>query len=176
MLRKVLMISFVLSVFLSCATKQTNTINKKYDIAYFKALVVKENSNFYKKDSTLWSNNFWPSEALYWVCVEDNITLRAQGWKSLAPFVGGWMKENAMPLADSILSKESFDNLSLQLADSLAFVTCTKKTAASGKEKIFMEQRVFQLKDTTWKIISMVSTPAYDTKGSTTNVFMHTGQ
>jgi hypothetical protein len=139
-----------------------------------KKAVVQENIDFYKKDVAAWGRHFVHSPAVYWICVEDGVTLRATGWQDLQQFVHTWMKENPAPVSDSLLQKEQIADFQAQLADKLAFVRYKKiKTGANGQPQTILEQRTFQWQDSSWKIIGMVSAPGYNSKGSTDNVFVH---
>jgi hypothetical protein len=143
-------------------------------VAQLKATVVQENKDFYKKDLALWGRHFAHTPSVYWICVEDAVTLRATGWDDLQQFVGDWMRQHPEPLPDSLLQKESIDDFQTVLADQLAFVRYKKiKMDANGKPQTILEHRTFQWQDSAWKIIGMTSAPGYNTKGSTDNVFVH---
>lgn len=135
-----------------------------------KQLVKQENDDFYKKDVTVWSKNFAHTPDVYWMCVEDNVTLRATGWNDLEKFVGDWMKENPKPE----VANNQYDDFHTVVSGDLAFLRY-KKTIKNndGSSKVMLEHRTFQNIDGEWKVIGMTSAPGYDTKGSTSNVFMH---
>lgn len=136
---------------------------------------VQENADFYKKDVAVWSRNFAHTLSVYWICVEEDVTLRATGWPDLEQFVGGWMKENPTPEPDSLLKKERIEDFQLELADKLAFVRFKKIRHRPGKsEQLILENRTFQYTNGGWKIIGMTSAPGYNTKGSNSNIFVHT--
>ncbi len=79
-------LGFSTSLFLtSCNTKSTTkSASDKVQLAdNLKTIVQQENADFYKKDLALWSQHFVHSNAVYWTCVEDDVTLRATGWDDL---------------------------------------------------------------------------------------------
>jgi hypothetical protein len=139
------------------------------------AACVQENADFYKKDLAVWGRNFAHTPSVYWICVEDDVTLRATGWQDLEQFVGGWMKENPVPAPDSLLKKERIEDFQLELADKLAFVRFKKIRQRPGQpEQLLLENRTFQRINNEWKIIGMTSAPGYNSKGSNGNIFVHT--
>lgn len=136
-----------------------------------KSLVKQENDDFYKKDVKVWSNHFAHTPDVYWMCVEDDVTLRATGWNDLEKFVGDWMKENPNPEPAS----NTYDDFHSVVSGDLAFLRYKKSfKTKEGIAKTMLEHRTFQNIDGEWKVIGMTSAPGYDTKGSTPNIFMHT--
>lgn len=161
----------------SCGQKQSSPApdyNNAQVVDTLRAAVVQENKDFYKKDLAVWGRHFAHTPAVYWICVEDDVTLRAMGWKDLEQFVGGWMKENPVPVPDSLLQKDRIEEFHAQIADRLAFVRYKKtRFKEDGTPQTMLEQRTFEREPNGWKIIGMTSAPGYDSKGSTGNVFVH---
>jgi hypothetical protein len=148
---------------------ETNKINET-----LKSITTQENVDFYKKDFNAWSNHFDHSNALSWVCVEDDVTLRATGWDDLNRFVGSWMKINPKPESDTDLKLDSIIDFKSELSKNLAYVTFKKQHhMPDGKTRMLLENRVFKLIGADWKIISLTSVPAYNTPKSTNNIFLH---
>jgi hypothetical protein len=140
----------------------------------FKSIVKQENIDFYKKDLNAWSKHFVHSNAVYWVCVEDEVTLRATGWDELNQFVGQWMKENPTPDSDSLLKQDVINDFNVELSNDLAFVRYKKNhMMPDGKVKVLLESRTFKLVNNEWKILGLTSAPGYATSKSTANIFVH---
>jgi hypothetical protein len=175
-----IIVSLVLLFVIGCKEKKqqpasVDEINKDSLTALFTAIAVKENTDFYKKDITAWSSHFAHTPSVYWICVEDDVTLRATGWDDLSQFVGSWMKQNPVPEADSLLKKEVIEDVQTVLGDKVAFLRYKKnKFMPDGSKKIMLENRTFELINNEWKIIGMTSAPGYNSKGSEPNVFIHT--
>lgn len=143
-------------------------------ITTLKAIAVKEGVDFYKKDLSAWGAHFAHTPSVYWICVEDEVTLRATGWDDLEQFVGGWMKANPVPEPDSLLRKDTLEDFLAIIDNTVAFVRYKKKrTQPDGQSKLMLENRSFQKIDGAWKIIGMTSAPGYDRTGSDRNVFVH---
>jgi hypothetical protein len=139
-----------------------------------KSIARQENLDFYKKDIQAWSNHFVHSNAVYWICVEDDVTLRATGWEDLNQFVSQWMKENPTPDSDTLLKQDTIDDFVVELSDGLAFVRYKKNhMMPDGKVKVLLESRTFKLVENEWKILGMTSAPGYTTPKSTANIFIH---
>lgn len=168
---------YVLSILLiSCNSKsQPKTADDtKTTVENFKSIAKQENLDFYKKDLQAWSKHFVHSNSVYWICVEDDITLRATGWNDLNQFVGNWMKENPVPDSDSLLQLDTIDDFQVELSDSLAYIRYQKKhRMPDGKTKTLLESRTFKLVNQEWKILGMTSAPGYSTPNSTANIFIH---
>ena len=140
----------------------------------FKSIAKQENLDFYKKDFQSWSKHFVHSNSVYWICVEDEVTLRATGWDDLNKFVSQWMKENPKPDSDTLLKQDTINDFQVELSDDIAFVRYKKNhMMPDGNVKILLENRTFKLIDNEWKILGMTSAPGYGTPKSTTNVFIH---
>lgn len=165
------------SLLFSCnpTIKQENTTTDTAAVAtLLQTIAIQENKDFYKKDLAAWSNHFVQSEAVYWICVEDNVTLRATGWNDLQQFVAGWMKENPNPESDSLLLQDKIEDFKTEISGSLAFVRYKKlKKETGGVTKVILENRVFKQQNNQWKILGMVSAPGYNTPSSSPNVFVH---
>jgi hypothetical protein len=97
-------------------------------------ITIQENFDFYKKDFKTLSNHFIHSEKLYWTCVEDNVMLRATGWKDLSQFVSTYMKENPIPDADSLLKKDVVTDFQSEISDKLAVVRYKKNQQCSHSQ------------------------------------------
>jgi hypothetical protein len=139
-----------------------------------KSIAVQENIDFYKKDINAWSNHFDHSKSLTWLCVEDNVTLRANGWEDLNQFVGSWMKINPKPESDTDLKLDSITDFQSELTNNLAYVTFKKQHhMPDGKIRTLLENRVFKHNGSDWKIISLTSAPGYNTPKSSNNIFLH---
>ncbi len=171
--------AFVIATFLalfSCKqnSAESTTENKDPQINILKEIVVKENADFYKKDMLAWSNHFDHSEAVYWICVENDVTLRATGWKDLSKFVGDYMKENLVPESNTMLKQDKIENFQAEIAGALAFVSYRKqRKMPDGKTQTMLETRTFKMVDKQWKILAMVSAPGYGSTNSSTNIFVH---
>ena len=140
----------------------------------FKSIARQENLDFYKKDLQAWSKHFLHSNSVYWICVEDDVTLRATGWDDLNQFVSQWMKDNPTPDSDTLLKQDTIDDFQVELSNGLAFVRYKKNhMMPDGKVKVLLESRTFKLVENEWKILGMTSAPGYTTPKSTANVFIH---
>jgi hypothetical protein len=156
-------------------TASVNELNKDSLTLLLTGIAGKENADFYKKDITAWSSHFAHTPSVYWICVEDDVTLRATGWDDLNQFVGSWMKQNPVPEADSLLKKEVIEDVQTVVGDKVAFLRYKKnKFLPDGSKKMMLENRTFELINNEWKIIGMTSAPGYNSKGSEQNVFIHT--
>jgi hypothetical protein len=161
-------------LFANCTQKKSPTNDNQKLYENFKSIATQENIDFYKKDLQAWSKHFLHSNAVYWICVEDDVTLRATGWDDLNQFVGGWMKENPIPDSDSLLKQDIIEDFQVELSNQLAFVRYKKNhKMPDGKVKILLESRIFKLDNNEWKILGMTSAPGYATAKSTANVFIH---
>ncbi len=162
--------------FASCNTKtETKKISTSIDFSEtFKSIAHQENIDFYKKDIKAWRKHFLHSNSVYWICVEDDVTLRATGWDDLNQFVSQWMKDNPAPEADTLLKLDTIDDFKVELSHGLAFVSYKKNHMMhDGKVIILLESRIFKLVDNEWKILGMISAPGYTTPKSSANVFVH---
>ncbi len=158
----------------NCNEQKKPPIDEQKQQETFKKIATQENLDFYKKDLQSWSKHFVHSNSVYWICVEDDVTLRATGWDDLNQFVSIWMKENPVPDSDSLLKQDVIDDFKVELSDQLAFVRYKKNhKMPDGKVKILLENRTFKLIDNEWKILGMTSAPGYATVKSTTNIFIH---
>lgn len=171
-----------LGIFSACNSpvqvKLNTSVNNAGDSAAIadtlKKLLVSEGQSFYSKDLARWADHFVHTPDVYWLCVEDGVTLRARGWDDLQAFVAAYMKENPQPESPEKITVDQLSNFQLQANGKLAFLHFTQtKTDAAGNSKQFMENRVFVHRNGAWKILGMTSAPAYDSPGSSKNVFMH---
>lgn len=164
-------------IFITSCNKKTDVKSVKTSSELketFKSIVQQENIDFYKKDFQAWSKHFLHSNSVYWICVEDDVTLRATGWDDLNQFVSKWMKENPKPDSDSLLKQDTIDDFKVELSDELAFVRYKKNhLMPDGKIKVLLESRTFKLVENEWKILGLTSAPGYATPKSTANVFIH---
>ncbi len=162
--------------FASCnATTNTKSATASPELnEKFKSIARQENIDFYKKDIQAWSKHFLHSNAVYWICVEDDVTLRATGWDDLNQFVSQWMKENPIPDSDTLLKQDTIDDFQVELSNELAFVRYKKNhMMPDGKIKVLLESRTFKLVENEWKIVGMTSAPGYATPKSVANIFIH---
>ncbi len=174
--KKVSFISFFLVfLLLNCNQSQPKVqSNDQQLVEKFKSIIKQENFDFYKKDFNSWSKHFEHSNAIYWVCVEDNVTLRANGWDDLSQFVSSWMKENPKPETDTVLNRDSISDFHIEQSGKIAFIKYTNHhMLTDGKTKTFLENRTFKFNNGEWKILAMVSSPAYNTPKSSKNIFTH---
>jgi hypothetical protein len=133
-----------------------------------------ENRDFYRKDFAAWQTNFVHSDAVSWVCVEDEVTLRASGWSDVRTFVGDWMTANPAPDSAALTMRDTIQDFHAEIGDQLAFVRFKRPhLMPDGKVKLLIESRTFQRVDGAWKILGMTSAPGYLTPRSTPNVFTH---
>ena len=173
---KIYLVTISIITLSSCTQKQESAkvLGNQQLSETFKTIAVQENLDFYKKDLQAWSNHFVHSSSVYWICVEDDVTLRATGWDDLNQFVTQWMKENPTPDSDTLLKQDTIDDFKVELSNDVAFVRYKKNhKMPDGKTKALLENRVFKLIDNEWKILGMVSAPGYATPKSTANVFIH---
>ncbi len=172
-----ILLLFTATLFFAACTMNTGTKTapNTADLAEkLKGIARQENIDFYKKDLNAWSKHFLHTDAVYWICVEDDVTLRATGWDDLNQFVSSWMKENPTPDADDLLKKDTIEDFKVETSDGLAFVRYKKKQMLpDGKTKVILESRTFKRSGNDWKIIGMTSAPGYTTAKSTANVFTH---
>jgi hypothetical protein len=99
---------FIFSLFISCKqnTEAVSLEDKTKIVENLKSIVINENADFYKKDLAAWGKHFLHSESVYWICVEDDVTLRATAWADLNKFVGDWMKENPILESNTALKQD----------------------------------------------------------------------
>jgi hypothetical protein len=170
-------IFLTVSIFLASCNSKTDTklIATSPELTEtFMSIARQENLDFYKKDFQAWSSHFLHSNAVYWICVEDDVTLRATGWDDLNQFVSQWMKDNPIPDSNTLLKQDTIDDFQVELSNGLAFVRYKKNhMMPDGKVKVLLENRTFKLLDNKWKILGMTSAPGYATPKSTANVFIH---
>lgn len=167
-MKKILVALIILAT--SCAKQKVNSTEEKSKIV---AVIENETKTFYKKDFTLWSQNFAHSENLHWLCVEPTVMLRANGWNDLSKFVSQWMTENPEPI-DYDSAKFEIKNLSTTIKDSIAFVKFNyinqnKNVAVNNS----IESRTLKKEKNNWKILSMTSYPNTNSKDGTKNVFLY---
>lgn len=152
--------------FISCQEK--STIPKNSELI---KVIENETKTFYEKDFKKWSSNFVNNENVYWICVEPEFLLRANGWKDLSKFVGDWMKENPKSID---YKKANFKILDLKITtnNNMAYVSFKysneNKDVAVNKS---IESRVLVKENQKWKIISMVSYPDDNSRNSTQNIY-----
>jgi hypothetical protein len=164
----------VLGLLFGCNQNKRTLDSKEKIVSVLKARALEENRAFYKKDSTAWNNCFLHSPSVYWVCVEDDVTLRANGWEDLKQFVASWMKDNPIPENDSIINKSTIEDFNVELDNEIAFVKYKKnQIMPDGLKKTILESRVFKLDKAEWKIVGLVSVPSYSTFKSSKNIFVH---
>ncbi len=157
------------------ACTQTNASQTNIDTE--KAAVLKtiedETRLFYKKDHAAWSEVYVHSPKTHWVCVEEGVTLRANGWNDLSAFVAGWMKENPEPM-DYEKSNFKSKNVQVTVQGDMAFVSMEgSNNNPDGSLRQTIGSRTMVKEDGKWKILSMTSYPSDSPKGSTPNVYVH---
>lgn len=169
-----LMFFVALGFLFSCNLNSKKLDSKEKITSILKARALEENKTFYKKDIASWGKCFLHSPSVYWVCVEDDVTLRANGWEDLKQFVASWMKDNPIAENDSIINKSVIEDFNVELDNEIAFVNYKKSLMMpDGLKKVILENRVFKLDKDEWKILGMVSAPGYPTPKSSKNVFVH---
>jgi hypothetical protein len=144
------------------------------DSVLLQKIIKEENADFYNRNIDGWVTHYAQEPGLLWICVEDDVTLRANGWDELQKFVSDWMKEN--PKADPAANVKgtNFANLTYEIGDKVAFVRFMKFTPSkNGGSKVTLESRTFKKVNNDWKIIGMVSAPGYSNAKSTNNIFVH---
>jgi ketosteroid isomerase-like protein len=149
--------------------------NPKQDEAAILHVIENESRDFYKKDHAAWASHYVHSPKVHWVCVETDVTLRANGWDDLSKFVADWMKDNPEPMD---YDKANFQNSNLQVTvnGDLAFVTMLESnTQPDGSLRQLIGSRTLLRENGEWKILSMTSYPSDSPAGSTGNVYVHGG-
>lgn len=132
-----------------------------------------ETRAFYNKNHADWSRYYLNSPKVQWVCVEQDVTLRANGWNDLSQFVQQWMKENPEPMNYEAAQFKT-ENVQLTVQDSMAFVSMTgSNIQPDGSLRKTVGTRTLLKQNGEWKILSMTSYPNDAPRGSTTNVFIH---
>jgi ketosteroid isomerase-like protein len=137
------------------------------------ALIEQESRDFYQKNHQAWSQNYIHSPKVHWVCVEQNVTLRANGWEDLSKFVADWMKENPEPMD---YKKAQFKNTEAKISiqGDMAFVTFRgSNIQPDGSKRLTIGSRTLLKEAGKWKILSMTSYPSDSPAGSTPNVYLH---
>jgi hypothetical protein len=172
-----LLLALVLSL-VACqqqSSSQNNTVNTQELTQQLLTICKQETKDFYKKDLKAWSQHFSQSNTLSWLCVEEDVTLRANGWNDLNQFVTNYMKENPTPDSDSLLNLNTYQNVTLEQANDLVFLNYQlNQMTAKGTYKLIRETRTFKKENNQWKILSLTSAPGYNTANSSNNVFVHT--
>jgi hypothetical protein len=102
---------FLLYGFFAAGCKQQGTATAPASEPNQDSLVTLFTGIARQEDMAAWSRHFAHTPSVYWICVEDDVTLQANGWSDLEKFVGTWMKANPVPEADSSLKKEVTDDL-----------------------------------------------------------------
>ncbi|MGL4630103.1 MAG: hypothetical protein ACRCVT_02760 [Leadbetterella sp.] len=162
----------------SCNSKASQPVSSIDEESEKKAIfeaVKQESKDFYSKNFDVWAKNYVHSPKLFWVCVEPDVTLRANGWDDLAQFVKGWMKENPNPV-DYEKSNFKLDNVEISLNGDHAFISHNgSNLLEDGKSTRFTtECRTMVKEDGKWKIFAMTSYPQNTPdNGSTSNVYVH---
>ncbi|TAH02141.1 MAG: hypothetical protein EAZ15_05840 [Sphingobacteriales bacterium] len=170
-----LLILIIIFFCASCVTKNKATLTPKTQkiIERLKLISNQENLHLYKKDSIEWRKHFVHSNSVFWIFVEEDVTLRAIGWNDLNQFISKWMKENPTPYSDIVLKHDTIQDFKVEIADKLAFVQYKKNHVIDGKVKMLLQSRTFKLINNEWKILGFTSAVGYSTTNSTKNVFLH---
>ncbi|HAD15125.1 MAG TPA: hypothetical protein DCF33_22095 [Saprospirales bacterium] len=145
---------------------------KQEESAILKA-IENESRTFYKKDHDAWSSHYIHSPKVHWVCVETDVTLRADGWEDLSKFVTDWMKENPEPM-DYDQANFQDSNVQVTISGDLAFVSMkSSNKQPDGSMRQLIGSRTMLRENGSWKILSMTSYPSDMPEGSTANVYVH---
>lgn len=147
----------------------------RQDEAAILQVIENESRAFYKKDHAAWANHYVHSPKVHWVCVETDVTLRADGWDDLSKFVAEWMEANPEPMD---YDGANFQNSDVQvtLNGDLAFVSMkSSNTQPDGSLRQLIGSRTMLRENGGWKILSMTSYPSDSPAGSTGNVYVHGG-
>lgn len=172
----IILFTLYVSLVSSCISKAVNSkISANDNInATLKSIIINENADFYKKDINAWCSHFVKDSAVQWLCVEDNVTLRANGWNDLYKFVSDYMVQNPKSEIDTLTSQNAITNFRAIVADSMAYVIFTKSHLNTDKTmKQLNETRVLKKVGNEWKILAITSSPAYLTPKSSKNIFIH---
>ncbi len=157
-------------VLTSCEDKKNNLVTDETKII---KIIENETETFYNKDFKAWSAHFIQDERVFWVCVEPDYLLRANGWTDLSKFVGDWMKENPKPI-DYKKANFKINDLKVSIRENMALVkfnyTNESKDVAVNNS---IENRVLILEKQKWKIISMSSYPNDSNRESTKNIYKY---
>lgn len=154
----------------------TTAPDPKQDEAVILQVIENESRAFYKKDHSAWANFYIHSPKVHWVCVETDITLRADGWDDLSKFVADWMQDNPEPMD---YDGANFQNSDVQMTinGDLAFVSMkSSNTQPDGSLRQLIGSRTMLRENGQWKILSMTSYPSDTPEGSTGNVYVHGGE
>lgn len=147
----------------------------KQDEAAILQVIENESRAFYKKDHAAWASHYVHSPKVHWVCVETDVTLRADGWDDLSQFVSDWMKENPEPM-DYDQAHFEYSDVQITLNGDLAFATMHESnTQPDGSRRQLIGSRTLLRDNGAWKILSMTSYPSDTPEGSTRNVYVHGG-
>lgn len=147
----------------------------KQDEAAILQVIENESRAFYKKDHAAWASHYVHSPKVHWVCVETDVTLRADGWDDLSKFVADWMKANPEPMD---YDGANFQNSDVQVTinGDLAFVSMkSSNTQPDGSLRQLIGSRTMLRENGEWKILSMTSYPSDSPTGSTRNIYVHRG-
>lgn len=150
--------------------KITDTQNDRNHIY---EIIINESRDFYRKDFAAWSSHYIHAPEVFWLCVEEDVSLRADGWADLEKFVHDWMIENpeAVPFDND---KYKIENLRIDIDHNTAFATFQGKfLRPDGNTRMTKENRILKKTESGWKILSMSSYPDILSEGSTKNVFVH---
>ncbi len=143
------------------------------DQALILSVVENESRDFYKKDHTAWSRHYVHSPKVHWVCVEQDVTLRANGWDDLSRFVSDWMQANPEPI-DYKQANFMLTDVQITISGDMAFVSMkSSNIQPDGKPRHLIGSRTMLRENGEWKILSMTSYPSDSPKGSSANVYVH---
>ncbi|MEN9599398.1 MAG: hypothetical protein RL596_1717 [Bacteroidota bacterium] len=169
-----LFLFLLLTSFISCTnTEKKVAIDESQEkIAILKAIET-ETRNFYLKDHAAWSKSYVQSSKIHWVCVEPDVTLRANGWNDLSQFVATWMKENPEPM-NYEKAEFKISDTAISISDNMAFVSMKgSNIQPDGKVRFTVGSRTLIKENGEWKFISMTSYPADTPDGSTGNIYVY---
>jgi ketosteroid isomerase-like protein len=170
-------ILIILSMFSHLSCQDNSRQSEKYDPSEDEkrilSVIENESRDFYRKDHESWSTHYVQTPEVFWVCVEPDVTLRANGWQDLSQFVATWMDENPEPM-DYDAAEYKLSDIEISISGDLAFVTMkSSNIQPDGSLRTLNGNRTMKRIDGEWKIVSMTSYPNDIPEGSTPNIYVH---
>ncbi|MFM2268687.1 MAG: hypothetical protein RL757_2128 [Bacteroidota bacterium] len=168
------MLAVSLAAMLSSCS-QPKTVDLEKEKATILESLTKESRSFYGRDYANWEKFYVHSPKTQFVCVEPDVTLRAVGWDDLSKFIGTYIKENPQPI-DYNKANYTRKDIAFSLEGNMAFVSWSgTNIQPDGSLRSLIEYRTMLKENGEWRILSMVSYPSDNPKGSTPNVYLHKG-
>ncbi len=165
--------SFLVPSLLQCSRSDSAVASPAEEQAAILAVIERESRDFYKKDHAAWSRHYVHSPKVHWVCVEKDVTLRADGWNDLSQFVAEWMRANPEPM-DYDKANFTLTDVQITLAGDMAFVSMKNSNIQpDGSLRRLIGSRTMLRESGNWKILSMTSYPSDSPQGSSANVYVH---